>query len=169
MQQLNIILTGFMGTGKTTVGKMLAQQLDFNFVDTDELIQERVGKTIPEIFEDLGEDAFRKMEADLAMELAQSRQLVISTGGRLMLDPDNAAALSRTGRVFCLVASAEEIFERVSKDDVITRPLLSTSNAMERIVELMGQRQDAYRQFTEIVTSGKTPQMVTKHLLDILK
>ena len=82
----NIIFTGFMGTGKTTVGKMLAEKLGREFIDTDDLIEERQGLSIPEIFDQLGEAAFRKMEAEIAKELGQSKGLVISTGGRLMLD-----------------------------------------------------------------------------------
>ena len=109
MDRPNIVLTGFMGTGKTTVGKKIAQQLAYDFVDTDELIQERAGKTVPEIFQEMGEVAFREMEAAVARELAGRQGIVISTGGRLMLDPDNAAALSSTGRVFCLVATPEDI------------------------------------------------------------
>ena len=111
MAKDNIILTGFMATGKTTVGKLLADQMGYQFVDTDELIEERVGLTIAEIFQKKGEDAFRKMESDLAKELADKEGLVISTGGRFMLDPDNAEILIRHGLVFCLVATPEEILE----------------------------------------------------------
>ena len=101
----NIIFTGFMGTGKTTVGKLVAEKLGRQFIDTDELIEERQGMSIPEIFKHLGEAAFRTMEADIAQELGKKEGLVISTGGRLMLDPSNVAALSVNGRVFCLVAT----------------------------------------------------------------
>ena len=107
MKKDNIVLTGFMGTGKTTVGQLLAQQLDYKFVDTDVLIQERTGKSIPEIFEEKGEAAFREMEAALACELAARQGIVISTGGRMMLDSANAATLSSSGRVICLVATPE--------------------------------------------------------------
>src|SRR5512143_2336464 len=96
----NIVLTGFMGTGKTTVGRLLAAQLGYEFVDTDVLIEARLGRPISQVFAELGEAAFRQMEADLAQELANREGLVISTGGRLMLDPANVAALSRQGRVF---------------------------------------------------------------------
>ena len=144
MDRPNIVLTGFMGTGKTTVGKNIAKQLGYDFVDTDELIQERAGKTVPEIFQEMGEVAFREMEAAVARELADMQGVVVSTGGRLMLDPGNAAALSSTGRVFCLVATPEEILERVTKDTATERPLLTVPNPMERIVELMQQRQEDY-------------------------
>lgn len=169
MEKPNIVLTGFMGTGKTTVGKLLANQLDYEFIDTDELIEKRTGKRIAKIFEDMGEKAFRKMEADIAKELSQRKKMVISTGGRLMLDPDNAAALSSTGRVFCLVATPEEIFERVSKDEVNIRPLLASADAMGRIIELMRERQEEYRRFPEMVTSEKTPDAVTKILYGLFQ
>lgn len=109
------------------------------------------------------------MESEVAKKLSKRQGVVISTGGRLMLDPDNAAALSGTGRVFCLIATPEEIFERVSKDDGHERPLLSVPNAMGRIIELMRERQDEYGQFPEMVTSEKTPDVVTKILMGILK
>lgn len=169
MEKANIILTGFMGTGKTTVGKLLAQQLGFAFVDTDELIQERTGKTIPEIFEERGEAAFRRLEAELARELANRRGVVISTGGRLMLDPDNAAALTRTGRVFCLVATPEEILARVAQDAGTERPLLATPDPMKRIVDLMQERQEDYGRFPQMLTSRKSPDVVSKNLIGILQ
>jgi shikimate kinase len=96
----NIVLTGFMGTGKTTVGRLLADQLGYEFVDTDRVIEERHG-TIADLFRSVGEDGFRRIERELAAELADRVGLVISTGGRMMLDPQNVASLSRNGR--CLL------------------------------------------------------------------
>ena len=84
MSKPNIILTGFMATGKTTVGKRLAEQLDYDFVDTDELIVERSGQTVAEIFRQKGEAAFRRMESEISQELGGKEGLVVSTGGRLM-------------------------------------------------------------------------------------
>ena len=169
MPKPNIILTGFMATGKTTVGKLLAEQLGYEFVDTDQLIEARSGMTIPEIFRQKGETAFREMEAAIVQELSDKEQVVISTGGRLMLDAANAAALGRRGRVFCLVATPEEILERVSQDTHAKRPLLETPNPKQRIVELMQQRQESYHQFSQFVTSEKTPDEVTRHLLGIFE
>ena len=93
MTRPNIIITGFMGTGKTTVGKRLAAALGYDFVDTDELIVARTGQTIEEIFKEKGEAAFREMEAAIARELSEKEGTVIATGGGTMLDRDNAAAL----------------------------------------------------------------------------
>src|SRR5262245_20360797 len=108
----NIVLTGFMGTGKTTVGRLLAARLGYEFVDTDQVIFERDGE-IADIFRTRGENAFREIERELARELASRERLVISTGGRMMLDPDNATAFGRNGMIFCLVATPDEIFERI--------------------------------------------------------
>ena len=169
MSRQNIILTGFMATGKTTVGKLLAEQLGYEFVDTDQLIVRRSGMTIEEIFREKGEAAFRKMESELARELGNKEGLVVSTGGRLMLDPSNAKALSRNGRVFCLVATPEEINARVSKDKGVKRPLLETANPLQRIVGLMQQRKEDYERFPQMVTSEKTPDEVTTNLVGIFQ
>ena len=169
MSRQNIILTGFMATGKTTVGKLLAEQLGYEFVDTDALIVQRSGMTVAEIFREKGETAFRKMESELTRELGNKEGMVISTGGRLMLDPSNAAALSRRGRVFCLVATPEEICARVSKDKHMKRPLLDTPNPLQRIVGLMEQREEDYGRFPQMVTSEKTPDEVTMNLVGIFQ
>lgn len=163
----NIILTGFMGTGKTTVGKLLAEQLQYDFVDTDALIESQAGRSIPEIFAGLGEAAFRRMEGDVALELAEREGLVIATGGRLMLDPDNVVALGRNGRIFCLVATPEEILTRVKNDGL--RPLLAGSNPAVRIAALLQEREEKYRRFPQVITSGKTPQQVADTLLSCIR
>lgn len=165
MHKPNIILTGFMGTGKTTIGKRLAQRLGYDFIDTDDRIEQRTGKTVPAIFRDLGETAFRKMEAALVRELAGLQGKVIATGGRLMLDPGNAALLAGTGRVFCLIATPEEVLDRISRDTQSDRPLLAGDDPMARITELLDQRRVGYAQFTPVMTSGKTPDQVADTLL----
>lgn len=164
----NIILTGFMGTGKTTVGKILAARLEREFVDTDSLIEQRQGRTIPQIFSELGEPAFRRLEAELAQELGQRQGLVISTGGRFMLDPDNVKALSRSGRVFCLVATPQEILARISRDTGHCRPLLEVADPGKQIVDLLEERKRGYQQFVEIKTSGKSPDQISDELLALM-
>lgn len=164
----NIILTGFMGTGKTTVGKLLAKKLKRDFIDTDQLIEERQGLTIPEIFANRGEAAFRRMEAAIAGELGEREGLVISTGGRLMLDPANVQALTRKGRVFCLVATPEEIFSRVAKDTDNYRPLLDGANPGERIAALMQERKEGYERFLTLDTGNKQPSDIVHDILTIL-
>jgi len=163
----NIILTGFMATGKTSVGRTLASQLGYDFVDTDQLIETRIGMSIAEFFQKKGETAFREMEAALARELAGRRGLVISTGGRFMLDGDNAAILGKTGRVFCLVATPEEILKRAESDSHV-RPLLQVPNPLEHIVELLQQRKKGYGQFPQLVTSERSPENVAQGLAGII-
>ena len=166
MSKPNIILTGFMGTGKTTVGRLMADKLAYEFIDTDQLIEPQVGCTIAEYFRSHGEAAFRQRESELARELSGRDGLVISTGGRMMLDPANAAALSKTGRVFCLVATPEEILQRVSHDEN-ERPLLQVPNPLEHIVRLLKEREEGYRRFVQIRTSGKEPQSLAAEIIDL--
>ncbi len=168
MNSENIILTGFMGTGKSTVGKLLAQALDYEFVDTDEIIMSRCGKTVAQIFETQGEGIFRKMEHDLALELSKIEKLVISTGGKMMLDSQNADTLGRRGNVFCLVATPDEIVARVSVDVTIERPLLQVENPKERILELLEERKEGYGEFTQIKTTGKFPDNVCREIMELL-
>ena len=157
-----------MGTGKTTVGRLLAEDLGFEFVDTDVLIEQRHG-TIADIFASQGEDAFREIERGVAAELATRTGLVISTGGRMMLDPGNVRALSANGRVFCLVASPEEVFERVTNDPSrIERPLLKVADPRQRIVELMSERDPEYQRFPQLVTDAKTPEAVAQDLRAVM-
>ena len=162
----NIILTGFMATGKTSVGKTLADQLGYEFVDTDQIIESRIGMTIAEFFQEKGEAAFREMESELARELAEKSGHVIATGGRFMLDGDNAAILGKTGRVFCLVATPEEILKRVGSDSNV-RPLLQVPDPLEHIMELLQQRKKGYGQFHQVVTSEKSPAAVAADILRI--
>ncbi len=169
MSRPNIILTGFMGSGKTTVGNLLARQLDYDFVDTDHLIEARVGMTVQELFRTKGEAIFREMEAAVAKELGVKEGMVVSTGGRLMLDPGNAKALGDTGRVFCLVATPEEIFKRISTDSGVKRPLLETANPMDRIIGLLQEREEGYGRFSQVLTTAKSTDEVTQNLIGIFQ
>lgn len=169
MSKTNIILTGFMGCGKTTVGRMLAKELDYEFTDTDQLIEERFKMTVQEIFATKGEKTFRDMESDIARELGGKEGLIVSTGGGMMLNAQNVAALSGNSLVFCLVATPEEIFNRISSDNNNNRPLLNTSNPLERISQLIKEREQWYKQFTQITTSGRTPQEISQQLITIFQ
>lgn len=156
----NLVLTGFMATGKTSVGYELAQKLRMEFVDTDELIESRHGP-ISRIFAERGEEAFRAIEREVAKELGQRSGLVIATGGRMILDPDNFRSLSRNGRIFCLVATPDEIHHRVINDDSRKdRPLLQVDDPKQRIVELMTERQVDYERFPQFITDHAGPDAI---------
>lgn len=169
MSRPNIILTGFMGCGKTTVGKLLARHLKYAFVDTDQLIEERSGMSIPEIFASRGEAAFRALEAEVARELGTGEGMVIATGGRLMLAPGNAETLGARGEVFCLAARPEDILRRVSRKSQAVRPLLDAADPLARIVELTREREAGYARFRQIDTSGKNPQKVMQEILALIQ
>ncbi len=138
----NIVLVGFMGTGKSSAGRILAERLGMTFVDMDDEIVRRAGRPIPEIFRDQGEPAFRAMERALAVELAARSGLVISTGGGIVLNPDNLRDFSASGLVFCLRASPETVLRRVEHDT--NRPLLQGEDRLTRIRELLAKRQALY-------------------------
>ncbi len=163
MTRLNIVLTGFMGTGKSTVGKLLAAQLAYTFVDTDDWIVAQNGRSIPTIFREDGEATFRQLERAAVEALAQRDGLVIATGGRLMLDEGNAALLMENGRVFCLVAEPEEIVARVGGDE--ERPLLNVPDPAARIQELLDERREGYGRFPQISTTGKSATQVAQIIL----
>lgn len=153
-----------MGTGKTTVGQLLAVQLAYEFVDTDAVIESRHG-SIPEIFATQGEERFREMERELAVELAARSGLVVATGGRFMLDPVNAELLGSKGRVFCLTASAEEILRRVGDDGGPDRPLLAAADRLRRIVTLLAEREAGYRRFEQVDTEDRSSEDIVADLV----
>jgi shikimate kinase len=163
----NLVLTGFMGTGKTTVGRLVAQKLGREFIDTDLIIEERYGP-IDELFSTRGESAFRDIERSLALELSRRQDLVIATGGRMVLDPENVRALSQNGRIFCLVASPEEIYDRVTGDPSrVKRPLLEVEDPKQRIVELLDERAPYYERFPQLATDQLDPHVIAQELADL--
>jgi shikimate kinase len=133
-----------MGTGKSSVGQLVATQLHFTFLDTDHVIEARAGKTISEIFADQGEPAFREMEKKVVAELRTRKKTVISTGGGLPANPDNLASLKTHSLVVCLWASPEKIWERVRNQT--HRPLLNEPDPPAQIQSLLEARGPCYRQ-----------------------
>ena len=150
-----------MGTGKTTVGRLLADLLGYEFVDTDEIIERRYG-AIETIFRERGEDAYRAIESELAVELSERSRCVFATGGRMMLDSEIAAALGAGARVFCLVASPDTIAARVLDGPV--RPLLSGPDSRARIIELLAERAAGYSRFEQVSTDDRTAADVAHDL-----
>ena len=147
----NIILTGYMGIGKTTIGKNLAKRKNYTFVDTDELIEQQQQRSINEIFAADGEQAFRDMETELLRQLiAEHREhMVVSTGGGMPLRAENRQLLSHLGKVVFLKASPRTIYDRIRGDT--TRPLLQCANPMGRIEEMIAARTPLYEEGAAIV------------------
>jgi 3-dehydroquinate synthase len=138
----NIILTGFMGAGKTAVGREVAARLGRPFVDLDDIIAERAGKPIPAIFAQDGESVFRDREAAICQELSAPAGLVIAAGGGAAVSASNREALSRGGTLICLDASPETLLHRIGDD--ANRPMLAGYDRLARIRELLAQRSAAY-------------------------
>ncbi len=160
----NLVLTGFMGTGKTCVGRLVAAQLHFQFVDTDALIETRAGKTISEIFAQAGEPFFRDLEKQVVADLSRYDKTVIATGGGLAADLDNLASLKQHALVVCLWASPETIWERVRHQS--HRPLLQDPNPLEKIRQLLAVRAPFYRQADALVISGsRSMKEVAQHVI----
>ncbi len=165
----NIILIGYMGSGKTTVGKIAAERKNYTFVDTDEMIVEQQHRSISEIFAADGERAFRDMETALLGQLiAEKREhLVISTGGGMPLRTENQQLLARLGKVVYLKASPVTIYNRIKGDT--TRPLLQCENPLERIEEMIVERSTLYEagamfivEVDELSQSEATSEILTK-------
>ena len=142
MLENNIILTGFMGTGKTVTGQEVAARVGRPFVDLDDIIVERAGKPIPAIFAEDGEPAFRALEAAICQELSAPAGLVIAVGGGAVVNAANRDALSRGGTLICLDASPETLLRRIGDDD--NRPMLAGADRLARIYGLLAQRAEAY-------------------------
>lgn len=140
----NFILVGYMGCGKTTVGKNLARICRFTFLDTDELIERQQGRRISEIFATDGESAFRDMETAVLKELLAKKKnrLVISTGGGMAVREENRELLKKLGMVFYLKAKPETVYARVKGDT--KRPLLQCEDPLSRIRSMQEQREPAY-------------------------
>jgi shikimate kinase len=143
---MNIILTGFMGTGKTSVGKRLAKRLGWTFVDVDELIEARARMSIPRIFAERGEAVFRRLERRCIGRVIKQRNQVIATGGGAFVDPQSRARLRVSGPVMCLTARPAVILARLGRK-LISRPMLAGgTNSLARIRALLAQRAKAYAQ-----------------------
>lgn len=160
----NLALIGFMGTGKTTIGRLLAAQLDYDFLDTDHWIETAAGKSIPDIFSQAGEAHFRALEQQLVAELAKRQRTVIATGGGLPCQGDNLERLRQHAYLVCLWASPETIFERVRHNS--HRPLLQHPDPLGRIRELLAQRESFYRRADLLIsTDGRPSREIVQHIL----
>lgn len=164
----NIVLTGFMGTGKSTIGRRLATRLGFAWVDTDHIIEERHGP-IPEIFARAGEFVFRGIERNIAAELSTRTRQVVSTGGRMLLDPDNIRAFSASGRIFCLSVEPDVLISRLKKSPT-PRPLLSRGGDPDSTIRsLLAERAAGYARFTQIRSGVESADEVATTLAALVR
>jgi shikimate kinase len=166
----NIALIGFMGTGKSAVGKALAEKLGREFVEMDSLIEEMAGKSIPEIFEQDSEIAFREMEIEVTKKIAQKAGQVIACGGGMVLNKINTDRLRETSRMVYLKASPKNILERTAGDEN-ERPLLNVPDPVERIRELLDFRRPFYERAADITidTSRLSIEKTADLIIDRLK
>lgn len=159
----NIVLIGFMGTGKTRVGVALAERLGLTFVDMDAVIEAREGRPITDIFATEGEVHFRQVERALVQELARQEGRVIGTGGGVVLNADNIRAFEATGLVVCLQASPETILDRVAHDT--TRPLLAGVDKMQKIRGILATRSHLYAALPhQVDTNGLSVEEVVAQI-----
>jgi shikimate kinase len=164
----NIVLVGFMGTGKTTIATNLANKLGMRYVSTDDLIEKREKCTINEIFTKKGEDYFRDVESDIVREVSTQDGLVIDTGGGVVVREENLANLKATGTVICLIADEDAIMARTKKYK--HRPLLNVEDPKLKIRTLLAKRAPLYAKADHCIDTSKfTIRQVVEKIEDIVK
>ena len=149
---MNIVLIGYRGSGKSTLGKRLASKLGMEFVDTDVLLVERAGKTIREIFAAEGEPGFRRRESAVIAEVAARDNHVIAAGGGAILKPENVAALKRNARVVWLKAPPDVLFQRIQSDaaTTATRPNLTAAGGLDEVTQILQARTPLYQAAADV-------------------
>ena len=159
---MNVALLGFMGVGKTTVGRLLATRLEYTFVDSDTEAEKEAGMRIGKVFASLGEPAFRALERGVVQRLSAEDEQVIALGGGAVLDPLNIERLRRSSMMVLLTASPEEISLRTRLDT--TRPLLEGEDRLDRIRRLLDERRERYLAVADMVldTNGVSPIRVAE-------
>jgi shikimate kinase len=166
---MNLVLIGYRATGKTTLARLLAEQLHWNWIDADVEIERRAGKPIAKIFAEDGEAAFRDLEAQVIADLCRQDALVLAAGGGAPLRPESRQAMRVGGKVVWLQAQPQTIHARMSGDATTAsrRPNLTDKNPLDEIVHLLAQREPIYRESADLAvdTEGKTPAEVVAEIL----
>ena len=167
LEGLNLYLVGMMGSGKSTAGRHLAEQLGYRFLDADSSIEQVAGRSIPELFASEGEADFRDLEAAVLNQIASWHSLVVATGGGVVTRPENWGQMQQ-GVVIWLDAPDALLLERLSADPT-PRPLMQSEDPAQRLAELMGQRRPLYAQADlHIVQDGRAPNQVAEQILEAL-
>jgi shikimate kinase len=162
----NIYLVGFMGTGKTTVGKKLAALQKHTFIDLDDLIESKEKRKISDIFAARGEPYFRAIEKKALQEVSQKEDLVVGCGGGIVIDKENIALMKATGKIICLSATPEIILKRTSGRT--HRPLLNVADPKAKIASLLENRASCYALADETIdTSHLSPDEVVKKIISL--
>ncbi len=165
---MNVILTGFMGTGKSSIGHLLASRLAYRFCDLDAVIVEQEGKSINEIFSSDGEKYFREVESAVLNRVLQKTSQVVSTGGGVVINQKNRTLMRQSGVVVNLMASPQTILCRLQNDD--ERPLLRDSKSLEHIEKMLIEREPFYSDADiRIDTNGKNVEDVAREILNFLE
>lgn len=165
---MNVILCGFMGCGKSTIGKAISKKIKYEFIDSDEFIEKQEKMTIPEIFEKFGEDYFRNKETDAISKISKLDHCVVSLGGGAVLNKKNANIIKKSGKLYFLNVSAQEVYNRLKDDD--TRPLLQTDDKLSAISSLLSKRLPIYTEVSDVkinVDSKKIDEII-KEILNFL-
>lgn len=166
---MNIVLTGFMCTGKTSVGVLLAEMLKYNYVDTDEIIEKKLSMKIPDIFEKYGEKYFRDIETEVVANVSKLDKTVISTGGGVVLRNENIENLRKNGIIINLTASPQTIYKRLQQQPGI-RPLLNKPEPLNEIQKLLLFREPYYQNCDfRINTDNLSPQEIVIKIMEFLK
>lgn len=162
----NIVLVGFMGTGKTAVAKEIARKLGMQFINTDDIIEKKAGMPIDDIFTRKGESCFRQLEREVMMEVSASNYSVIDTGGGAVINELNVRDMKMEGILFCLNATVDEIFKRIGNET--HRPLLNVSDPIEQINYLLKKRMLYYKRADyQIDTTGRSVKDIAEEIMDI--
>jgi len=164
----NIVLTGFMGAGKTAVGRELSRLLNMELIDVDTEIEKSQRMSINEIFKKFGEPSFREMETEMIQKLSERKNVIISTGGGAVLKQENMDALRKQGIIVCFMATPETILKRTGHSS--NRPLLKVEDPFARIKELLDFRRPFYEKADIMIdTEGKTPLQIAEETIEKVK
>ena len=169
MRKPNVFLVGPMGAGKSTIGRLLAAELNLSFRDSDRVIEERTGADIPWIFDMEGEEGFRDRESAVLLELCNERDAVIATGGGIVLRAQNREMMKTSGFVCYLTASIDQLVERTARDK--KRPLLQVENPRQKIIDLLSLRDPLYQNAADFVvnTDRRSPKSVAQEIASLVQ